>query len=456
MFSTKELSSLGGKRSYNIADIASTPSSANTPPRLFQPGRSPSLKKFAQAFSAVYKATDTNDRSDSDEAEDIDDTMSEKGSDLQAILDKKRETELQELSQNTQRDKPHDDEIAQIIVDEIILGLENAATTTNRALDMVDDHAADDDHEQEIISSMRSVRSYPPVHQTGAIDNHDRPFAEYGHLDRQAIAAKCGFNLQLPLDQPPVTRLHAKSFAILACTPVSKDVVMDHLKNYFDLNFIQYICVSEDNNEFSQQPCLHVQLIFKAKIDRKKPFLDEITGTRCNYQVTNNDLAWNEFLKKGGNFTEFGEFKSVKTLSQRQWPAASSQASAILPPPSSLSTRAPFDQLPASGQPSVGRATTVRGKVEENRQKADELARHALGLAEKSIEDAMAFIEKAKPDKFMHHSKWYDQRQHYLYRLISLLIYLVLQVCRSISIRQCTCTTTCRSNTYGRQGICLA
>ncbi|CAF3971503.1 unnamed protein product [Rotaria sp. Silwood1] len=33
-------------------------------------------------------------------------------------------------------------------------------------------------------------------------------------------------------------------------------------------------------------------------------------GDQCNYHVTNNDLAWNEFIKKGRVFIEIGLFKS--------------------------------------------------------------------------------------------------------------------------------------------------
>ncbi|CAF3677371.1 unnamed protein product [Rotaria sp. Silwood1] len=35
-----------------------------------------------------------------------------------------------------------------------------------------------------------------------------------------------------------------------------------------------------------------------------------LLGDQCNYHVTNNDLAWNEFIKKGRVFIEIGLFKS--------------------------------------------------------------------------------------------------------------------------------------------------
>ena len=58
--------------------------------------------------------------------------------------------------------------------------------------------------------------------------------------------------------------------------------------------------------------------LVKETIDRRKPFLDEITQTHCNDQVTKNDLAWNAYIKKGGNYIEFNEFKSTKTGGSKQ------------------------------------------------------------------------------------------------------------------------------------------
>ncbi|CAF3407378.1 unnamed protein product, partial [Rotaria sp. Silwood2] len=70
-----------------------------------------------------------------------------------------------------------------------------------------------------------------------------------------------------------------------------------------------------------------IQIIFKEKIDRRKPFLDDITRTHCNYQVTRNDLAWSEYIKKGGNCIEFNEFKSTTTRGSTQWPPSSPSTS---------------------------------------------------------------------------------------------------------------------------------
>ncbi|CAF3855559.1 unnamed protein product, partial [Rotaria sp. Silwood1] len=157
---------------------------------------------------------------------------------------------------------------------------------------------------------------YPPVNQTGLVQDHDRPYADYGHLNRQTIAQECQFNLQVPtttttatLNKPSI-RLNAKSFAITSWTNVSKELVMNKIKEEFGIENIQYICIGEEISELNHQRHLHIQIIFKEKIDRRKPFLDDITQTHCNYQVTQNDCAWNEYIKKGGKFMKFHEFKS--------------------------------------------------------------------------------------------------------------------------------------------------
>ena len=69
---------------------------------------------------------------------------------------------------------------------------------------------------------------------------------------------------------------------------------------------------------------LHIQIILKEKINKKRRFLDDITQTHCNYQVTQNDRAWNEYIRKEGDYIEFGTFQSVSTRGHKQWPTSSS------------------------------------------------------------------------------------------------------------------------------------
>ncbi|CAF3844465.1 unnamed protein product [Rotaria sp. Silwood1] len=60
----------------------------------------------------------------------------------------------------------------------------------------------------------------------------------------------------------------------------------------------------------------YIQIILTKIINKKIWFLDKVTGDQCNYDVTNNDMAWNEYIKKNGDFIEIGDFKSITTRSR--------------------------------------------------------------------------------------------------------------------------------------------
>ncbi len=411
----------------------------DTGPRLFRPGMLFSSKTYERCFSTRYNSPKTSERSvenkekekgqaegnqtSDDQGNQTSDDQGNQTSDdqgnLQDILTKSREQEMERLSQSSVSQRPGDDNMAEFIINELDLRIANANAMANMDIDEIVDW------EQAPISPVISTQhSYPPINQTGRIQHYDRPFAEYGHLDRQTIAQQCAFNRQPFPNQPPPNRYHAKSFAIISSTNVSKEAVMANIQDQFGINKIQYICIGEDISEFSQQSYLHIQIIFKDKIDRRRPFLDEITGTQCNYQVTNNDLAWNEYIKKGGHFIEYGEFKSIQPPSQREWASSSTTAAAAaaatLPsqppvastplPPLSVSTAVRTTTTINQQQPLVlprtTRTTTVRAQAEERRQRDDEIAREALALAERSVDEAMDYIREQKPNKFLHHSKW--------------------------------------------------
>ena len=352
-------------------------------PRLFENGEVFNSASYEKVFSGNYR---TEEKSADDDKDDKDVTTSvDQQQDLHAVLYRAREAELDALAAVAVTQRPSDDETTDFILNE--LGLRSA----NRQAD---------DAEPPAPSSLGSVRSYPPVHQTGPVDDHDRPFAEFGHLDRDSLARQYHFNLKPPDSQHRTpARLHAKSFAILSYTGVPKEAVMANITDQFGIDNIQYICISEVVDQSSQRSsCLHIQIVFKEKIDRRKPFLDDVTQTRCNYQVTNNDLAWNEYIKKEGNYSEFGEFKSVKNHGQREWPSQLIPSAASVAPAPAI--------LPPTTTTTATRPTTVRAQAQEKRQQDDEIARQALATAETSVDQAMDLIRKVMPNKFMHHSKW--------------------------------------------------
>ena len=320
---------------------------------------------------------------------------------LHDIFSQRKEREIQELDGKTITRRRFDDDMAQLIINELDLRAASIDAIENRNVD----EAAD--LEQEATSPMISTqRSYPPINQTGRIRNHDRPFAKYGHLARQTIAEQRDFNLNPQPKQPPSKRYHAKFFAVVSSTHVPKENFMTHIKDQFGIHKIQNICIGEENREFSQQPYLLVQIIFADKVDRQKSSLDEFAGKPCNYQVANNELAWNEYIKKGGSFIEFGEFKPMKERSQSQWPATTVSSGTVVgarpsqPMSSSISTAAPAKTTVAP------RPATARAQAEERRKRNDDIARQALTLAEDSVVKALDFIREAMPSKFMHHMKW--------------------------------------------------
>ncbi|CAF3948926.1 unnamed protein product [Adineta steineri] len=277
-----------------------------------------------------------------------------------------------------------------------------------------------------------SQHPYPPAQQTGTIKAHDLPYAEYGHMDRETIAQECRFNLNQFPDQPSPPRYHAKSWAIIAFTNLAQEEVMASIQEKFGINQIQYLCISEETNKSNGEKNLYIQLIFKTRIDRRVPFIDDLTDTQCNYFAAKNDLAWNEYLKQGGHWIEYGEFRSMaRRGSQQQWPSSTpsstpastatitSSASARLPTqPSRVASAAATTRINQQQLVVPSRATTttnattvrpltVRALAEQRREHDNEIAREALALAEKSVDKAMDFLQLKKPNKFLEHSRWY-------------------------------------------------
>lgn len=74
---------------------------------------------------------------------------------------------------------------------------------------------------------------------------------------------------------------------------------MDEIRRQFGESRLQYVCIASEKNMAHQKSHLHVQIITKELINKKSWFLDDITGTHCNYQITKNNIAWNEYIKKG-------------------------------------------------------------------------------------------------------------------------------------------------------------
>ena len=241
----------------------------------------------------------------------------------ETVMVKEEKQELQTLYRFVQNSQPTNDDITSVIIQQL-----------NDVVDAVTDHVNQDEisREDPTTSSIQTITSlpYPPANQIGLVADHDRPYADYGHLDRPTIAKICKFNLQRPTSMPlSQIRLQRKSMAIIAWTNVSTEVIMTFIKREFPLEQIQYICigVGMDSNQEQQeqQYRLEIQIIFKKMMVKKTRFLDYITQSYCNYHVTLNDRGWNEYIKKSRNCLEFGEFKSTKARGRAYWTDSSLQ-----------------------------------------------------------------------------------------------------------------------------------
>lgn len=105
-----------------------------------------------------------------------------------------------------------------------------------------------------------------------------------------------------------------------------EETIMSEIVRQFPISTIQYACVSTDH--FQSTPIIiipfrmiYIQIILTKVINKHGWFLDRVAGTRllhfiidlnvglisiflgvqCNYHVTDNDLAWNEFIRRGEN-----------------------------------------------------------------------------------------------------------------------------------------------------------
>jgi predicted nucleic acid-binding OB-fold protein len=94
---------------------------------------------------------------------------------------------------------------------------------------------------------------------------------------------------------------------------------MNEICRQFPPSVLQYVCISIDYSQLTTTSRTnYIQVILKKVVNKNGWFLDKITGMydrcrirpysleiihkigdKCNYHVTNNDMAWNEYIKKG-------------------------------------------------------------------------------------------------------------------------------------------------------------
>ncbi len=381
---------------------------------IFQAGSIIDPATFARIEASVFNELNTVIKEDEDEDQDEEQT-------LEDILYQAREEELERLSQYMNENQPTPaNEIIDILLELInTVPTTTTATTTTTTSTILDTSNTDEIAEATTINRHSSYP--PPINRTGRVTDHDRPYADYGHLDRETIAQEFQFNLQPPTTNQPSIRLNAKSFAITSWTNVSKDLVMNEIKDEFGIENIRYICIAEEMSELNHQRHLHIQIIFKEKVNRRKPFLDEITETHCNYQVTHNDRAWNEYIRKGGDYIEFGEYQSTSARGKKQWSSlasvssssfASSSAASVVVAAAAAAARPPSTTASGDDQlfvPRTTRVTTVRQQAEERRQQKRVIIMQAYNIAANtSVDAAMVFMRDTLPWEFATYNQWLE------------------------------------------------
>ena len=377
---------------FNAHGIPATAPPIYIPPRIFRPAELHHSSKHEDVFTAFYKTKAaiallaSNDNEDN-EMETEEQCVEAEQRVLRTSLFEDRQREMQELAQQTSSQRPPNDGMARTLFDMLNLQLD----ADDSALGSKENTEA---RPQEVTASFTtSQHPYPPIHRTGPVADHDRPFATYGQLDRGTISQQCDFSLTTVANQSQ-SRFRAKAYAIAAHTNVSKADVKNYILDRFGENKVQYICVGQEQSPSSGVPCLLIQIIFKDKIDRRKPFLQDLVGDHCNYQATTNDLAWNEYIKKSGPVEEYSEFKSVQRLSSLEWVSSSTMSSAMAVQPR---------------RPSSKRSGEVHSESDKRRKMDDDIIRTAMSLAEDSVDAAMDYIQEKVPSEFVIHLNWYDK-----------------------------------------------
>ncbi|CAF1434531.1 unnamed protein product [Rotaria sordida] len=429
---TINTTSQGNIQRYNIDNIHTTPSPTDIQPRVFQAGSLFDVEAFERIKLNADKRTkitiikeETDEDNDNDSKNVFDD-----------ISHPTTTNEIQRLTQLTIHERPeHHNEVADILLD--LMGLVNNTTTTTTVSTIVDINDMNIDENKT--SSKMNIFSHPyvPLNQTGIVAEHDRPYADYGHLDAKTIAEECQLNLDMDDDtlsshdtdteqqQPSIAkkRLSTKSFAITSWTDVSKEIVINEIKQQFGIEKIQYACVAKEINTETNKTHLHIQIILKEKRQKRSGFLDKITKTHCNYQVTDNDRAWNAYIKKGSDYIEFGSFKSTTKRAIQYWPsqAPSSAACNMIPLHSTITTINP-PPAPITMTITTTTTNTVKGgratATEEKQRQKEVIARHAFYLAKSNVNDALIFMrDNSIPTEFLRYSTWYKNTFTLIYLL---------------------------------------
>ncbi|CAF3488012.1 unnamed protein product [Rotaria socialis] len=127
----------------------------------------------------------------------------------------------------------------------------------------------------------RPSRPYPPTERHGLVDEHDKPFLEFGELGAKAIASLKEF------------RLPAEYIPFCESDPT--------------------IRVSRKNNRLGRN------LQARTSVSRGEENTCPL-HCQCEYHVTKHANAWNEYMKQGFSCIEHGLYKGSDKKGFKLWP----------------------------------------------------------------------------------------------------------------------------------------
>ncbi|CAM4815711.1 unnamed protein product [Rotaria magnacalcarata] len=179
-------------------------------------------------------------------------------------------------------------------------------------------------------------RPYPPINCHGAVDEHDKPYREFGEMKPKAIALLKKFRLpvkHVPYCEPDPTirvsrknnRLYSRKLAISSFSDRTKEETYKQVLQYLEVKKIpvRYVCVAREIVTKDTMPRIHIQIVFRGKPAIHAQFMDRFLNCQCEYHVTIYANAWNEYMKQAFSFIEYGLFKGSDKKGVKLWPNSS-------------------------------------------------------------------------------------------------------------------------------------
>ncbi|CAM2725280.1 unnamed protein product [Rotaria socialis] len=184
---------------------------------------------------------------------------------------------------------------------DFLLDLDYVSTSTPKGFNTSNDASYSSSVTTTTITSeiSRPSRPYPPTERHGLVDEHDKPFLEFGELGAKAIASLKEF------------RLPAEYIPFCESDPTIR---VSRKNNRLGRNLQARTSVSR--GEENTCPLL----VFHGKPAVNAQFMDRFLNCQCEYHVTKHANAWNEYMKQGFSCIEHGLYKGSDKKGFKLWP----------------------------------------------------------------------------------------------------------------------------------------